>query len=51
MPHLDPEDQSEVLEMWQVRAKYRAAGGGYRDNVMPISMEDFRAEIRRGVNG
>jgi hypothetical protein len=52
LPHLDVEDQEEALIEWQVRAGYRKAGvGGYRDNVIPISLEDFRNEIRRGVNG
>lgn len=52
MPHLDVEDQEEALDSWQVRAKYKKPSeGGYRDNVIPISLEDFRNEIRRGVNG
>jgi len=45
------EDQEETLDRWQEVAGYlkRKDGGGYREDVPSISVEDFKQEIRRGV--
>ena len=51
MPHLSTEDQEETLDRLQEQAGYVRRTGGYRDDVRSISLEDFRQEIRRGVNG
>lgn len=51
MPHLEVEDQEETIDNLREIAGYltRKEGGGYRDDVTSISLDDFRQEIKRGV--
>lgn len=50
---MDVEDQEEVLDSIKLRAGVitEKPEGGYRSNVESISLDDFRAEIRRGLYG